>query len=80
MIHLLIHLVENLDVCGLVGARWCYPIERFMVILKHDMCNKAKLEECTVMGYMYDEAFGFCIIQTHKEKDVISIRRVSRCR
>jgi hypothetical protein len=44
MSHLLIHLVENLDVCGPIGARWCYPIKRFMA-----------------MGYMYDEAFGFCI-------------------
>jgi hypothetical protein len=35
MTHLLIHLVEDLDICGLVGARWCYPIERFMAILKH---------------------------------------------
>jgi hypothetical protein len=80
MTHLLIHLVENLDVCGLVGARWCYPIERFMVILKHYVCNKAKLKECMAMGYMYDEAFGFCTIRTHTEKDVISIRRVGKCR
>jgi hypothetical protein len=61
MTNLLIHLVENLDVCGLVGARWCYPIERFMAILKHYVCNKVKLEGCMAMGYMFDEAFGFCI-------------------
>jgi hypothetical protein len=42
MIHLFIHLVEDLDVCGLIGARWCYPIERFMVILKHYVRNKVK--------------------------------------
>ncbi len=60
MIHLLIHLVEDLDVCGPVGARWCYPIERFMAILKHYVCNKVKPEGCMVMGYMYDEALGFC--------------------
>jgi hypothetical protein len=56
---IMIHLVEDLDVCGLVGARWCYPIERFMVILKHYVCNKVKLEGCMTMGYVYDEAFGF---------------------
>jgi len=60
MTHLLIHLVEDLDVCGPVGPRWCYPIERFMVILKHYVCNKTKPEGCMVMGYMYDEALGFC--------------------
>jgi hypothetical protein len=60
MTHLFIHLVENLDVCGPIGARWCYPIERFMAILKHYVRNKVKLKGCIAMGYMYDEAFGFC--------------------
>ncbi len=59
MTHLLIHLVEDLDVCGLVGERWCYPIERFMVILKHNVRNKAKPKGCMAMGYMYDEPLGF---------------------
>jgi hypothetical protein len=60
MTHLLIHLVEDLDVCGPVGARWCYPIERFMAILKHYVHNKAKSKGCMAMGYMYNEAFGVC--------------------
>jgi hypothetical protein len=60
MTRLLINLVEDLDVCGPVGARWCYPIERFMAILKHYVRNKAKPEGCMAMGYMYDEALGFC--------------------
>jgi hypothetical protein len=60
MTHLLIHLVEDLNVCGLVGARWCYPIERFMTILKHYVRNKVKPEGCMAMGYMYDDALGFC--------------------
>jgi hypothetical protein len=49
MIHLLIRLVEDLDVCGSVGARLCYPIERFMAILKHyawlwDICMMKPLD------------------------------------
>jgi hypothetical protein len=27
MIHLVIHLVEELEVCGLVHTRWMYPME-----------------------------------------------------
>jgi len=58
--HLLIHLVDDLEICGLVGARWCYPIERYLVVLKHYVRNRAKPEGCMAMGYMYDEALGFC--------------------
>jgi hypothetical protein len=61
MIHLLIHLVEDLAICGPIGARWCYPIKRFMAILKHYVRNNVKPEGCMPMGYMYDEALGFCI-------------------
>jgi hypothetical protein len=25
--HLIIHLVDELETCGLVGSKWCYPIE-----------------------------------------------------
>lgn len=28
--HMLIHLVDNLENCGLVGGRWLYPLERHM--------------------------------------------------
>ncbi len=84
MTHLLIHLVEDLDVWGLVGERWCYPIERFMVILKHYVHNKVKPKGCMAMGYMYDEPLGFgtkyFMLYKHKEKDVGSKRKVGRCR
>lgn len=33
MTHLVIHLIEELDQCGPVHARWCYPIERYMGVL-----------------------------------------------
>jgi hypothetical protein len=28
MIHLLYHLVDELNLCGLVAIRWMYPVER----------------------------------------------------
>jgi hypothetical protein len=34
MIHLLLHVVEELDVCGLVHNHWMYPIERMMNVFK----------------------------------------------
>jgi len=34
MTHLIIHLVEKLEICGLVASRWCYPIERYLYVLK----------------------------------------------
>ncbi len=60
MTHLLTHLMEELDVCGPAGARWCYPIEWYLGMLKHYVCNKAKPKACIVMGYMYDEVLRFC--------------------
>jgi hypothetical protein len=61
MTHLLIHLVEELDVCGPVGARWCYPIEWYLGMLKHYVRNKVEPKVCIAMGYMYDEVLRFCI-------------------
>jgi hypothetical protein len=61
MTHLLVHLVKDLEICGPVGARWCYPIERHLCVLKRYVRNKAKPKGSMAMGYMYDEALGFCM-------------------
>jgi hypothetical protein len=34
MSHLMVHLVEELYICGLVYCRWMYPIERYLKTLK----------------------------------------------
>ncbi len=39
MIHLLLHVVEELDVCGLVYNHWMYPMERMMKVFKGYVCN-----------------------------------------
>jgi hypothetical protein len=57
--HLLIQLVDDLEICGLIGAQWCYPIERYLAVLKNYVRNRARHEGCMGMGYMYDEALGF---------------------
>ena len=44
MTHLLIHLVEEVDICGPVYGRWMYLMERYMKVLKGYIRNKAKHE------------------------------------
>ncbi len=46
--HLLIHLVEELKLCGLVQTQWMYFIERYLKTLKGYVGN-------------IEEAIGFCI-------------------
>jgi hypothetical protein len=57
--HFIIHLVDELEICGHVGSRWCYPIEQYLHVLKKYVRNKAKFEGCMALGYMYDETLGF---------------------
>jgi hypothetical protein len=38
--HLLVHLVDELEVIGPVATRWCYPIERFFVSAER-LCSES---------------------------------------
>ena len=42
MEHMLIHLVDDLEICVSMGGRWLYPLEWKMGALKFLACNKAK--------------------------------------
>jgi hypothetical protein len=59
MIHLLLHVVEELNVCELVHSHWMYPIERMMKVLKGYVRNMSQLERSMVEGYVLDETMGF---------------------
>jgi hypothetical protein len=59
MTHLTYHLVEELDLCGLVVARWMYPVERYMKTLKKYVRNLARPEASMAEGYVKDECIGF---------------------
>ncbi len=61
MTHLVVHLIDKLDLCGLVHSHWVYPIERVMKDLKGYVRNMCKLEGCMTKGYIFDEALGLCI-------------------
>jgi hypothetical protein len=60
MTHLLVHLVEEIFLCGPVQCRWMYPMERFMKTLKDYVRTKARLEGSMAEGYAMDDTLGFC--------------------
>jgi hypothetical protein len=57
MTHLIIHLVDELKICGLVGGatQW-KDIYQSLKNVK----NKARPKTYMASSYMYDEALGFC--------------------
>ena len=60
MTHLVIHLVDELEICGPVHARWCYSVERYLGVLTKYVRDKSKPEAGIATGYMIDESLGFC--------------------
>ena len=60
MTHLVVHLVDELEVCGPVHARWCYSMERYLGVLTRYVRDKSKPEAGMASGYMIDESLGFC--------------------
>ena len=61
MVHLIVHLVHALKMCGPVYLRSIYPFERFMGILKHYVRNRARPEGSIVEGYVTEEVVEFCL-------------------
>ena len=59
MVHLTIHLVEELFICGPIHTRWMYPYERYFKGLKGFVQNLAKPEGSIAQGYQMEEALGF---------------------
>ncbi len=59
MTHLVIHIVEELDLCGLVATRWMYPIEHYMKVLKGYVPNLAQLKGNMANVYSIEKAIGF---------------------
>lgn len=59
MVHLTVHLVEELFLCGPVHNRWMYPYERYFKGLKAFVRQLAKPEGSVAEGYQVEEALGF---------------------
>lgn len=59
MPHLMVHLVQELRLCGPVHSRWCYGVERYLYGLKKFVRNRYRPEACMATGYLAEEALGF---------------------
>lgn len=74
MQHTLVHLVDEMEVCGPVGGRWMYPCERYLGTLKSYVRSKAHPEASMANGYAAEEALGFCTeylnLHTHTKRHV----------
>lgn len=60
MVHLPIHLCEEIQFGGPVHQRWMYSIERYLGKLKKYVRNKSKPEGSIAEGYLADECLTFC--------------------
>ena len=60
MVHLTVHLVREVRLCGPVYLRWMYPFERYMKILKGYVRNRNRPEGCIAECYIAEEAIEFC--------------------
>jgi hypothetical protein len=55
---IMVHLVDELDMCGLVHTRWMYCVEHLNKVLKGYIWNMAQLEALMATRYLMDETLG----------------------
>src|ERR1044072_7518203 len=60
MVHLVVHLVKETQLCGPAYMRWMYPVERYMKILKGYVKNRSRPEGCIAERYIVEEAIEYC--------------------
>ncbi|KAL4029957.1 hypothetical protein IC575_008185 [Cucumis melo] len=65
MIHLTVHIVREVKLCGPIYLRWIYPFERFMKVIKNSMRNRYRPEDPVELG-------------THKSKDHLDTSNIGR--
>ncbi|XP_021746079.1 uncharacterized protein LOC110711949 [Chenopodium quinoa] len=59
MVHLVLHLVREIKMCGPVFMRWCYPFERHMGTLQHKVRNPSHPEGSMIQGIVAEEIGNF---------------------
>jgi hypothetical protein len=59
MTHLMVHIVEEVDLCGPVFCRWMYPVERALKVCKWLVRNMARPEASMAEGFVILEALGY---------------------
>ena len=58
-VHLLIHLVDEVELVGVVSCRWMFFLERYMNKLKGFIRQRAKPEGYMTEGYISYESFYY---------------------
>ena len=61
MVHLTVHLIEEVRLCGPVWFRWMYPFERYMKVLKSYVKKGSNVEGCIAECYIAEEALEYCV-------------------
>jgi len=74
MVHLIVHLVREIRICGLVFLRLMYPIEQCMKIFKGYVKNPYRREASIAERYIVKEAIEFCTMYM-SEIDTIGVPR-----
>ena len=70
MVHLIVHLVKEMKLCGPIYLRWMYPIERYMKIFKGYTKNLHHPEASIVERYIVEEAIELCSKYIEKAKPI----------
>ena len=73
MVHLIVHIVREIRICGPVYLRWMYPIERYMKILKGYVKNQRHPKISIVQRYIAEESIEFCSERLLGDNDVVGI-------
>lgn len=73
MVHLIVHLVEEVKLCGPVFLRWMYSSERNMKVMKDYVRNRSRPEGSIIEGYIVEEAIEFCSEYLH-DLDSVGLR------
>ncbi|KAL0550133.1 hypothetical protein IC582_014633 [Cucumis melo] len=60
MVHLVVHLVREVKLCGPLYLRWMYSFERYMKVLKSYVCNRNRSEGFIVEAQICEEVVEFC--------------------
>ena len=58
-VHLLVHLVDKVEITGIVHARWMFFLERFMKNLKVFVIQRAQPKGSMVEGWLVQELCVF---------------------
>ena len=61
ILHVIMHLIRKVRLCGPICFRWMYPFERYMKVLKRYVYYHNQLEICITECYIVNKVIEFCI-------------------